>query len=88
VVSGSAGRFTFRGFAIRTLLGIRETLFTVDRQRDADGRVATFVFSGKGWGHGVGLCQVGAFGMALRGARYDEILNHYYTGIRIEPLAR
>jgi len=86
VVVGSAGRFTFRGFSIRTLLGIRETLFTVDRQRDADGRVATFVFAGKGWGHGVGLCQVGAFGMALRGAKYDEILNHYYSGIRIEPL--
>lgn len=88
VVVGSTGRFTFRGFGIRTLLGIRETLFVVDRQRDADGRVATFIFSGKGWGHGVGLCQVGAFGMALRGARYDEILSHYYTGIRIEPLAR
>ena len=87
VVVGSAGRFTFRGFPIRTLLGLRENLFVVDRQRDTDGRVMEFIFTGKGWGHGVGLCQVGAFGMALRGARYDEILNHYYTGVRIEALA-
>ncbi len=85
-VVGSAGRFTFRGFGIRTLLGIRENLFVVDRQRDADGRVASFILSGKGWGHGVGLCQVGAFGRALRGALYDEILAHYYTGVTIEPL--
>ncbi|HZE88709.1 MAG TPA: SpoIID/LytB domain-containing protein, partial [Verrucomicrobiae bacterium] len=88
VVTGSAGRFTFHGFPIRTLLGLRENLFVVDRQRDADGRVETFVFTGKGWGHGVGLCQVGAFGMALRGAGYEEILKRYYTGIEIEPLAR
>jgi stage II sporulation protein D len=83
-VIGSAGRFTFRGFPIRTLLGIRENLFVVDRQRGPDGRVETFVFSGKGWGHGVGLCQVGAYGMALRGARYDEILKKYYTGVAVE----
>jgi stage II sporulation protein D len=85
-VVGTAGRFTFRGFSIRTLLGIRENLFVVDRQRDADGTVRAFVFSGKGWGHGVGLCQVGAFGMALRGATYVEILERYYTGVSIEPL--
>ena len=85
-VVGTAGRFTFRGFAIRTLLGIRETLFVVDRQKDAQGRVASFIFAGKGWGHGVGLCQVGAYGMALRGARFDEILKRYYTGVAIEPM--
>ena len=41
------------------------------------------MFLGRGWGHGVGLCQNGAFGMALAGAPYDEILRHYYTGIEI-----
>ena len=41
-----------------------------------------FVFLGRGWGHGVGLCQNGAFGMALAGATYDAILRHYYTGHR------
>jgi stage II sporulation protein D len=36
---------------------------------------------GGGWGHGVGLCQTGAVGMAEKGATYDEILKHYYQGI-------
>ncbi len=40
----------------------------------------TFVFSGKGFGHGVGMSQWGAQGMALKGAGYPEILAHYYTG--------
>jgi len=85
-VVGTAGRFTFRGFDIERLLGLRETLFLVDRQNGPDGKVATFVFSGKGWGHGVGMCQVGAYGMALRGRSYEEILHHYYTGVTLETI--
>ncbi|HSI98454.1 MAG TPA: SpoIID/LytB domain-containing protein [Gaiellaceae bacterium] len=41
---------------------------------------ALFVISGRGYGHGVGMSQYGAFGMAKGGASYDEILAHYYTG--------
>ncbi|MDQ6859245.1 MAG: hypothetical protein M3Z65_09650, partial [Chloroflexota bacterium] len=41
---------------------------------------ATFVFSGRGFGHGVGLSQWGAQGMALGGASYAQILAHYYVG--------
>ena len=41
---------------------------------------ATFVFSGKGFGHGVGMSQWGAQGMALKGASYPQILAHYYVG--------
>ncbi len=85
-VVGTAGRFTFRGFDIERLLGLRETLFLVERQYAPDGKVATFVFSGKGWGHGVGMCQVGAYGMALRGRTYEEILHHYYTGVTLEAV--
>lgn len=87
-VLGTRGRFTFRGFSIESLLGLRETLFLVDRQYGPDGKVETFIFSGKGWGHGVGMCQVGAFGMALRGKTYEEILGHYYTGITLTTLER
>ncbi len=83
-VVGSRGRFDFHGFAIERLLGLRESLFLVDRQFDAQGRVETFIFAGKGWGHGVGMCQVGAYGMALRGRTWEEILSHYYTGITLE----
>lgn len=86
-VVGSSGRAVFRGFDIERLLGLRESLFVVDRQYGTDGRVEAFVFSGKGWGHGVGLCQVGAYGMALRGKSFEEILRHYYTGIAIEKAA-
>ena len=60
---------------------MRETRFTIDRQRDASGKITAFVFSGRGWGHGVGMCQVGAYGMALRGKGYKEILHHYYTDV-------
>jgi len=82
-ITGSRGAFYLRGFKIRTALGIRENLFTVDRTRGPDGEVESFIFSGKGWGHGLGLCQVGAYGMALRGKSFEEILHHYYTGVEI-----
>jgi stage II sporulation protein D len=84
-ITGSRGSFSIKGFPIRTALGIRENLFTIDRVRDAKGRVESFFFTGKGWGHGVGMCQVGAYGMALRGKSYEEILTHYYTGARLTP---
>ena len=38
---------------------------------------------GSGWGHGVGLCQIGAAVMASRGYGYREILSHYYTGASV-----
>lgn len=44
----------------------------------------TYVFSGKGWGHGVGMSQEGAKGFARQGYTYDLILQHYYTGITVE----
>jgi SpoIID/LytB domain protein len=42
-----------------------------------------FVLHGKGWGHGVGLCQIGAAVMASRGKNYREILSHYYPGTMV-----
>ena len=46
----------------------------------------TFVLNGKGWGHGVGLCQIGAAVMASRGKDYREILRHYYPGTSLVKL--
>ncbi|MDI9514344.1 MAG: amidase enhancer, partial [Bacillota bacterium] len=43
-----------------------------------------YVFTGKGWGHGVGMSQEGAKGFARQGYTYDQILKHYFTGITIE----
>ena len=82
-VVGSEGELVLRGLQVRWGLGLRENLFVVDREMDAAGRVRRFVFNGKGWGHGVGLCQVGAFGLAQAGASYDRILRHYYRGISL-----
>ncbi len=53
-------------------LGLRENLFVIDREKDAAGDVTRFVFTGKGWGHGVGLCQVGSLGMAQAGAHLRQ----------------
>lgn len=44
----------------------------------------SFVFTGEGWGHGVGMSQYGAKGMAENGFTYDKILTHYYTGTYLE----
>lgn len=45
---------------------------------------ATFILHGAGWGHGVGLCQIGAAVMGEQGFKYKEILLHYYVGANIE----
>lgn len=45
-----------------------------------------FVLTGAGWGHGVGLCQIGAAVMGAQGFKYDEILRHYFRGAKIEKL--
>ena len=42
-----------------------------------------FVLTGSGWGHGVGLCQIGAAVMANEGRAYREILSHYYPGTAV-----
>ena len=45
-----------------------------------------FSLRGKGWGHGVGLCQIGAAVMASKGFDYIQILSHYYAGAKVEKL--
>ena len=49
---------------------------------EADGEKMVH-FLGRGWGHGVGLCQNGAYGLARAGMTFERILEHYYTGIEI-----
>jgi stage II sporulation protein D len=85
-VVGTSGELRLKGLKVRWGLGLRENLFVIDRQSGPAG-VERFVFTGKGWGHGVGLCQVGAFGMALAGSTYEAILRHYYSGIALTTAA-
>jgi len=85
-IVGSLGSRTVPALRLRTLLGVRDSLFSYDIERNKGGAVVGATLFGRGWGHGVGLCQVGAYGMALAGARYDEILKKYYAGIELERL--
>jgi stage II sporulation protein D len=73
------------GLAIRWTLDLPETLFTAQRLQPPEG-AAGWLFRGKGWGHGVGMCQLGAFGMAQRRHDYRAILRHYYPGTEIGRL--
>src|SRR5213082_2251677 len=49
------------------------------------GSGALLVFSGHGWGHGVGMSQYGAYGYAQHGSSFDQILSHYYPGTTLGP---
>jgi stage II sporulation protein D len=85
-ITGTRGRRTVPALRLRTLLGLRDSLFSYDIERNARGAVLGAMFYGRGWGHGVGMCQVGAYGMAIDGATYDEILKKYYKGIELKKL--
>ncbi len=83
---GSGGRaLEIEGLAVRWTLGVWDNLFWAAPSRGENNEPG-WQFRGRGWGHGVGMCQAGAFGMAMRGADYREILEHYYTGIEIGRL--
>lgn len=70
----------FSGDDIQYLLGLRSTFFTITQ----DGNNITI--NTKGFGHGVGMSQYGAQGMALKGYKYDEILKYYYQGVEIKKI--
>jgi SpoIID/LytB domain protein len=58
--------------------------FIVKKEEVNNGVPGFFLLRGAGWGHGVGLCQIGAAVMASRGYKHTEILNHYFIGATIE----
>ncbi len=64
---------------IRKLFGnLRSSMFKVETKYGKDGNSEEFIFYGGGWGHGVGMCQAGACGMAKAGKLYKTILLHYF----------
>jgi stage II sporulation protein D len=76
---------------IRRLLSsthLYSSAFVVRPEGEADGVPERFVLHGAGWGHGVGLCQIGAAVMADRGRSHQQILTHYYRGAELESLYR
>ncbi len=89
IVGRSGTLLLDRELDIRRVLSpshLYSSCFVVDFQRDAKGRIQTVTLRGAGWGHGVGLCQVGATMMAVRGMKYDQILAHYYRGATLKKV--
>ncbi len=82
-ITGANGSAVLRGLRVRWALGLRDNLFVIDKTFDESGRIRNFSFTGRGWGHGVGMCQVGALGYAKLGKDYRTILKHYYKGVEI-----
>jgi peptidoglycan hydrolase-like amidase len=74
-----------KGLPIRWSLNVPDNLFVIEKTKDPNG-ADRYTFFGKGWGHGIGMCQVGAYGMAFRGWTYDRILKHFYAGVGIETM--
>ncbi len=87
-IEGDAGQTVVeRELNVRRLFGgLRSGLFIMDVERGANGAIRKFHFRGAGFGHGVGMCQTGAIGMAEAGHDFEEILNHYYRGIEVTKL--
>ncbi len=71
------GAATFSGEKLRNTFGLRSTDFDVEYKDE------TFFFTTRGYGHGVGLSQVGANEMVKEGADFEEILSHYYPGTEL-----
>jgi len=96
---GSSGRLirlkivgSNRTMTIGKELEIRKTLstshlyssaFIVDKEESDNGIPLSFTLTGAGWGHGVGLCQIGAAVMSDKGYRFDKILFHYFKGAQL-----
>lgn len=74
------GSKTLHSTVVREMLGLRSTRFIMTME---SGRIKVETV---GHGHGVGMCQYGAKGLALKGKSYRDILGHYYTGVEIHKL--
>ncbi len=86
-VRTNEGSFDMKGNAFRLALHpekIRSTLWTHMKKRPDD----VYEFEGRGWGHGVGMCQWGAFGQSQKGRGYNEILSFYYPGAKLVHWSR
>lgn len=76
------GGVAYRGTTLRSLLGLRSTMFTVSISQ------GQIVFTTRGYGHRVGMSQYGADAMAMAGSNYRQILSHYYPGTTLVEYTR
>ncbi len=84
-LAGSEGDALLKGNQIRFTLGLRSNyILDLDTEKDHKGNITEISVKGKGWGHGVGLCQFGAVELAQKGYNYERILKHYYHDIDLK----
>ena len=87
VIGAKGSALIERELTIRRLFGgLKSAMFVLDVETDGRGRPKNFTFNGGGFGHGVGMCQTGAMGMANGGHDFDQILQHYYPGTTLKTL--
>ncbi|NER32290.1 MAG: hypothetical protein F6J89_33000 [Symploca sp. SIO1C4] len=79
-VEGDRGRRSISGNDLRKALGLRSRLFTVSPTAEG------FQVNGRGFGHGLGLSQWGAYNLAAQGLNYQQILVYYYQGATLAQL--
>ena len=77
VITLAVGNDEIKGSDFRVIAGLNSTNFTYSINEN------TIVFECKGYGHGVGMSQTGADSMAKQGSNYEEIIQHYYTGVEV-----
>ncbi len=94
VVETTSGDYQFGRDKIRWVftrssnpeLILQSARFSLNVQKDANGRLKRADFIGGGWGHGVGMCQCGAIGMSRAGWKFEDILTYYYHNTEILKL--
>ncbi len=79
-VVGDKGTRQLKGEEVRNVLGLKSTRFTITQ--DPVG----VRFDGRGWGHSLGMSQWGAYNLAQRGIKYQQILQHYYQGTKLAKM--
>lgn len=85
---GSRGeKDILRELPVRRLFGnLYSGMFVLDQETGPDGSIKSLTFTGGGWGHGVGMCQMGAIGRAEHNQTFEQILAHYYNGAVVERI--
>ncbi|MCG6537588.1 MAG: amidase, partial [Syntrophales bacterium LBB04] len=89
IVGAKSSLVVGKELEIRRILSrshLLSSAFAVSVERDASGMPVRFILRGAGWGHGVGLCQIGAAAMATKGFTAEEILRHYFRGASLRKL--
>ena len=84
VWQGTHGKLVLMGNRLRFALGVRSNVIErIETVRNRQGYITDLEVEGRGFGHGVGMCQTGAVELARRGWGYDKILKHYYLDIEL-----